>query len=69
MRNILIVFSVMIVSACSQQQAYQAMQGNQQRQCDKHTNHQDYLACMDQADVSFEEYQRQRQALLESDEQ
>ncbi|GAD00245.1 hypothetical protein [Agarivorans albus] len=67
MRSTLTILSLLITSACSQQQAYHAMQGNQQRQCDKQTNHQDYLSCMDEADVSYEEYQRQRQALLDKD--
>ncbi|MDO6764996.1 hypothetical protein [Agarivorans sp. 1_MG-2023] len=62
--KIIIGILLVTLSGCSQQQAYNAMQGNQRQQCDKHTNHQDYLSCMDQADVSFEEYQRQRDELL-----
>jgi hypothetical protein len=53
-----------LVQACSHQQVYDAVQQNRQFECQKLPGSQ-YEECMEQYSEPYEEYERERQELLE----
>lgn len=53
-----------LVPACSHQQVYDAVQQNRQLECQKLPGTQ-YEECMKQFSEPYEEYERERQELLE----
>lgn len=52
----------LLVTACTQQQAYQAVQENRLMECQKRVGDQQE-ECREGHSMSYEEYQREREAL------
>jgi hypothetical protein len=57
------LFSVALLSGCSTRTAYLSGQEMQRQQCDKLTDMQQMQHCRADARLSFEDYQRQQEAL------
>ena len=60
------ILAALIVASCSNQQIYTAVQENQRQECGKLPQVQ-YEKCMRDFEMSYEEYDEQRQAILEED--
>ena len=57
----ILLASVLIVS-CTSQQAYDTGQAYQRNECNKINDNVERMRCMDAANTSYEEYQRQKEA-------
>jgi len=55
------------LTACSGQQWYEAVQGSQRHECHTMKRQSDYEACMARYDTSYQDYQRERKAVLDSE--
>ncbi|MCU4674640.1 hypothetical protein N7931_03245 [Catenovulum sp. 2E275] len=64
--NILIAFIASLLSACSQKMAYQSMQesGKSMVKCELITDHIEREKCFAQFDMTYEEYQQEREKVL-----
>ncbi|RCU51903.1 hypothetical protein DU002_05420 [Corallincola holothuriorum] len=66
--NWLAGISILIVSivstGCSQKQAYHGVRANQKSECQRIEDPDRYRDCMDEADQSYEDYQREREILI-----
>ncbi|WP_440877332.1 hypothetical protein [Thalassotalea sp. PLHSN55] len=61
------VLILLALSACTSKQLYQAGQGQQRSQCiNDAATADEHRACLNQEQKSFEEYERERQALEQS---
>lgn len=56
------VWLMLLLSACSQQQMYQAVQENRLNACEKRVGEQ-RQRCIEQHNMPYDEYQREREAL------
>ena len=61
------LIAMLAVAACSHEQVYNAIQQNQQLECQKLPGAQ-YDECMEQLSEPYQEYQRSREELLEDGE-
>ncbi|MCQ3829098.1 hypothetical protein HXX02_06550 [Microbulbifer elongatus] len=62
-----LIFSPLLVSACSNQQIYEGIQQNRLQNCEKYPDAQ-YAECLARHQKDYEEYERERQALLKGTE-
>lgn len=63
--NRYLVFAVLLLSACSQQQVYQAVQENRLASCQKRVAEQ-RDRCVEEHNMPYAEYRREREALREA---
>ncbi len=59
-----ILFLCLVLTACSSRQWYDAVQGSQRHQCNTLTTQEAYEECMAQYDTSYDEYTREREAVI-----
>jgi uncharacterized protein YceK len=62
MRLVYIIFILTLISGCSSQQAYNTGQAYQRNECNKINDNAERGSCMDAANKTFEEYNRQKEA-------
>lgn len=64
----LLVLSLLTISllnaGCSQKQAYHGIRGSQKSECQRIEDPDSYRDCMDDANQSYDDYQREREALI-----
>jgi hypothetical protein len=64
MKSIVPVVALLAVAGCSNQAVYDTIQLNQQQRCAQVTT-AEYEACMEGVGKPYQQYQREREALLE----
>lgn len=60
----LISLVILSLSACTKQQVYETIQANEQAECQREVRTNAYLQCMEETGMSYDEYQREREAVL-----
>jgi outer membrane biogenesis lipoprotein LolB len=62
MRRRVLAVLCLLLAGCSSQQVYDSSQGWRQNECNKLLDPDKQRACLEQADKSYDEYQRQKKA-------
>jgi hypothetical protein len=60
MKRVFSLLMLMLITGCSSQQAYSTGQAYQREQCNKINDNNERARCMEDANKSQEEYQRQQ---------
>ena len=55
----LLILAASLVTACSNEQAYNSLKGWQQNECNKRVDNVNRLQCLKDADTSYDEYRKQ----------
>ncbi len=66
MRGIILLIALSIAAGCSNKGTYDAVQAGKQMEC-AHLPESDYEGCMREANRSYEDYDRDRKALLDDE--
>lgn len=64
MRNCLTIILVLLLSACSAKDLYQANQSSQKSRCDHHVGYEKEQCLQDVDNTSYDEYEKTRQAII-----
>lgn len=62
----MVVVALSMAAACSNRQVYEAIQKNQQLECQKFPDAQ-YEKCMQELSEPYDQYQRERDEVIEGD--
>ena len=66
MKGIGVIFYSLLVTACSNEQIYTAIQENQRLECSKLPEPQ-YEKCMKELETPYDEYEKDRQEILKGE--
>ena len=62
------MLTIAVLAACTNKQVYETIQSHERLECQKIVRQTEYQECMRQINQSYEDYEREREAVLKGEE-